>query len=483
MTAQPKKELGLWIVFLGLCAVAALAPLPFGLARPLAWDAAGLAVALLLLAFLLAGDRASAGLNLNLTGPACLFGVVIALIAFQTGSWVSTAWWNPLWGMAADTLGMPLQGSVTIDRYAAWVVIFRLSCYAGTFFLAFALCQNRDRAHLALKTLAFAGTAYAIYGLFVYWTGNKTILWFHKWTYTLDLTGPFVNRNSFATYLGLSLVAMFGLFFDSYKDLRLYGDRRARLKMTIEFVSGHAGLVASLFILSTALILTHSRAGNLSTLAGVFALIFVMAFAPSLKRYGKLGWIVVTVFLAIVAFFISGAGTLDRFLDVVSDGSGRLTVYQTTLQAIADYPVFGTGAGSFADIFPVYRPETVRDYYDMTHDDYLQNMLELGIPASLCFFAAVGWLIATCLRGVRIRQRDAIYPCVAVAATVLVGLHATVDFSLQIPAVTITYMVLLGIGVAQSRSSRLISVAKPIDPDRGHSEKPDSLLDQSAAQP
>lgn len=36
------------IIFIGLCAVIAVAPLPFGSARPLAWDIAGLAIALLM---------------------------------------------------------------------------------------------------------------------------------------------------------------------------------------------------------------------------------------------------------------------------------------------------------------------------------------------------------------------------------------------------------------------------------------------------
>jgi hypothetical protein len=55
--------------------------------------------------------------------------------------------------------------------------------------------------------------------------------------------------------------------------------------------------------------------------------------------------------------------------------------------------------------------------------------------------------------GVFQRRRDGIYPAIAVAATVLVGVHAVVDFSLQIPAVAVTYAAILGMGVAQSFST------------------------------
>ena len=49
------------------------------------------------------------------------------------------------------------------------------------------------------------------------------------------------------------------------------------------------------------------------------------------------------------------------------------------------------------------------------------------------------------------RRRDATAPTVAASAALLVGVHAMVDFSLQIEAVTLTFMALLGAGVAQSR--------------------------------
>ena len=47
------------------------------------------------------------------------------------------------------------------------------------------------------------------------------------------------------------------------------------------------------------------------------------------------------------------------------------------------------------------------------------------------------------------------YPCVGLAATVLVGLHALADFTLQVPAVMASYMLIMGAACAQSWSSRL----------------------------
>ena len=46
-------------------------------------------------------------------------------------------------------------------------------------------------------------------------------------------------------------------------------------------------------------------------------------------------------------------------------------------------------------------------------------------------------------------------PCVAASVAFLLGVHSLVDFGLQMQAITITFMALLGAGVAQSESSRL----------------------------
>ena len=48
-------------------------------------------------------------------------------------------------------------------------------------------------------------------------------------------------------------------------------------------------------------------------------------------------------------------------------------------------------------------------------------------------------------------------PRIAASVAFLVGFNALVDFSLQIQAVALTFMALLGAGVAQSESSRLAS--------------------------
>ena len=64
-------------------------------------------------------------------------------------------------------------------------------------------------------------------------------------------------------------------------------------------------------------------------------------------------------------------------------------------------------------------------------------------------------LVLRCVKGAGTRQSNETMPCVAASVALLLGVHALVDFSLQMQAIAITFMALLGAGVAQSASSRL----------------------------
>jgi hypothetical protein len=54
------------------------------------------------------------------------------------------------------------------------------------------------------------------------------------------------------------------------------------------------------------------------------------------------------------------------------------------------------------------------------------------------------------MRGAIERRREKALPALGLSATILVGLHSLVDFSLQIPAVTLLYVLILAVSVSQS---------------------------------
>lgn len=217
------------------------------------------------------------------------------------------------------------------------------------------------------------------------------------------------------------------------------------------FVGG-APLLACTLVLLTALFLTHSRAGVTASLA---ALLVLVIFMGPMRRFTRRVYKVLTLSIlgaAMGIFFLSGQGWMDRLSATDLSRDYRAHLFDQTWDATLQAPYAGYGIGSYERTFVLFADERSVNAYK-AHNDWLEMLFELGIPMAVVWFAVLGGLGLRCLVGFFRRKRDNIYPLVGFCACVLVGIHALADFSLQLPGVAIMFATLLGVGVAQSRSS------------------------------
>jgi hypothetical protein len=435
----------------------AWAPLPFGSARPWAWDLLGIvAMMLLLLSTIQELSKPSRRGVWAPLAPALVMGSVVAgWIVFQSLPWDVFGWHHPLWDRGGEMLGHRLDGSLSIDREASFVHLFRLLTYAAYFIIVWQAARRPDGAEAILRAIAAVGAIYAIYGLIEFVSPEPRILWFVKDAYITDVTSTFINRNSYATFAGLSVIANLVLV---AKVLIKNTDPSSRISLVLSMIDTLFGRarwwMLGLVLTSASLLMSHSRAGLAATMSGVLALTVLILMAPSARAPWRLwfGGFVAAGCVAILA--LTGASTFERFDTMASDAEMRPSINAALFRAIRDNIWGGTGLGSFAHIFPLYQPLSIVGFVDLAHNDYLENMLELGVPAALLLFGIVFYLGVRCVLGVFRRRRDVIYPCAGAAATALIGIHSAFDFSMQIPAVAVTYAVMLGVGVAQSVNSR-----------------------------
>jgi O-antigen ligase len=452
-----------------LTLILALAPLPLGSARPLPSAVLALAAAAVLLPAALEEflDPSPSLVLRPLLIPLAFMVLVFAWIVFQLLPTGLALPYDPIWSMAQGVLGIALSPSISIDRYQSAADLLHLLTYVAIFLAAWRAAREVESARFLLRAIGWIGAAYAFYGIIVYSLGNGNVLWLHKWAYRDDLTGTFVNRNSFATFLGLTLLCNLASFSEVFARRIDSSSRRTKLLSAFESVfSQGLWIVLRIVLIGGALLLTHSRGGAISTLIAIAVVSLLIFRAPGFRGAWRTPLVVATIVGACVVGVAGGAGLLARFETTAIATDGRATVYIETLQAIKEHPIFGTGLGTFQFVYPTYQTPDITAFYDLAHDDYLENMLDLGIPAALLFFGALGLLAAECLKGVFARRRNAIYPVMGIAGTVLVGVHAVVDFSLQIPAVGVVYAAMLGVGVAQSVSTarrRDTSLALPAE--------------------
>lgn len=434
-----------------LMAILVFAPVPLGGARPLAVSLLMTAIGVVLAVW--AFERRHSG-PLPVSLRRLWLPAVLAGAAFTWGCLQATPlppyfgmdqWAHPLWSKAAVVLG-PLPAFVSLSPEGSRSVLMRLAIEITVFFLALQLGRDRQRARWMIETLAFGGSVLALYGIVAFLSFDERILWMEKTAYRGTLTATLINRNHYATLAGLGLLCVVTTLIVPLEKLWAGPGFRALAR-----ISGRAWL---LFLgggaLFTALLLTQSRGGIGATLLGL--VIFTLALARlNLRRAMP-----VIAGLVVLALSIS-LGLWDRMASVGEDGAGRWAVYRASLELLSARPWLGIGLGAFGDAFGAVRPVGMTQIWTHAHCDWLELIIEWGIPAGACWLGALAWLALRCVRGLVERRRDRAFPVLGVAATSLVGTHATMDFSLQIPAVAMWYAAILGIAAAQSWSSR----AKP----------------------
>jgi len=424
-----------------------MAPLPLASNRPWSWSLLAMAVGALCLLWpwASAADRRAPLADLGrLVVPGGLFLAVVAWALLQSSSLLQDSWAASLSREAAAALGGPGADSApTFLQLAAATGIMRLLCYAGVFWLAFQHGRSERRARWLVEAMAVAGFVYAVYGLAVFASGNESILLMRKWAYPNSLTSTFVNRNTYATYAGLTILcAIVAAARRIERPLRLRALLLHFRRPTILFA-------VTVPIIIVALLASGSRAGTASLILGVAVLVGTLRASthppgPDRRKVLLAGTAAVSGLFALLIGILLWPDALD------SDFSDRLRLWGLTLELIEQRPWTGYGLGGFASAFAMIRPPDVVLLWTEAHNTYLELAVDLGMPAAAMLVASVLWLVGMCMAGVMIRRRDAGYPALGVAATALVGFHALFDFSLQIPGLTVVWAAILGVAVAQS---------------------------------
>jgi O-antigen ligase len=362
------------------------------------------------------------------------FLVVLGWIVVQSTSWLAPLH-HPTWEAAGAALRERLPGSISLDPTASYAALTRLVSYAGVLLLALYFGRDRRAAEWALYVIALAGSVYALYGLLEFVGGNHHILWWRKPAYPESLTSTFINRNSYATYDGLILICTTGLLVRSWLEK---GWRWA-----------DAFLLPGWAVQCVALFLTVSRGGIVSTFLGMIVVLAVAITGRSgrTKRLAAAAALLV----ALGYVFAHEGGVFAYRLESSTDSwSERAHAYALTRELISERPVVGSGYGSFEDAFRMRRDAAIRGAYDKAHNTYLEDALEIGIPATALLLLSLGIVLCRCVRGLARRNSGRMLAAIGAGAATLVGVHSLVDFSLQMPAVAVTFLMTLGLAAAQS---------------------------------
>ena len=347
--------------------------------------------------------------------------------------------------------------TLSVYPWATRVEVLRLAALAMVFSLLARGTRRTREARFAVAGFVAVGAVAAALGILD--AGSEGGMVGHyprERVFTDRLAGVLVNPNHFAGMMEMTALAALGACF-ALSTQDAHGGGRGLLAGAAAGLregTNRPGAVALLlaFLLSTAaLLLTGSRLGSFSFLAGLGTLAFL------LTRSRRPGWLLAglvgTTAAVLLASALAAADPVLSRWSLLFDGgesaAGRIRAWRAVGAMGARFPGIGSGLGTFGHLFPAYQPVGLQGTWDHAHNELLQLFADTGAAGVLCALGFLAsWVAETGRVAIRgpMRRRGLAAGCLAATAAILV--HGTGDFNLQIPSNAWLLAGLMGVGQA-----------------------------------
>jgi O-antigen ligase len=300
------------------------------------------------------------------------------------------------------------------------------------FFLHWKASRKGDSTtfHLILAVFLM-GVFESLYGLFEFFTGHHHILYLKGIS---SVTGTFINRNYFAGYLLMAIPLSMGFFFyrEAYRMRRSQG-----WQQRLSALDGKTLLIGfGIIVMTLGLLFSASRMGIVSLLLS-FSLIIAFFNAPQRgKGFSKTSLLILG--LAMVwGIWIGLDAVISRFFYVSEDLKSRTTIWADSFEIVKDFPILGSGLGTFSRIFPMYKSFHIRKFVSHAENDFLQLASEVGLIGVGVLFVSFIFLFVRAISGIRSMSFADSKRYIGIGG--LVGIlalmfHSIVERNLQIPA-------------------------------------------------
>jgi len=296
-----------------------------------------------------------------------------------------------------------------------------------------------------IAVIMFIGILESLYGMIEFFSGHKHILHVEASSLISSVSGTFINRNYFAGYLLMVIPLAIGYIFyrESFnEDISVGWHRR------LSSLDGKTYfLVFGVILMILGLLFSASRMGILSLLLSFTAVALLFRNPERGQKLSK-----TPIFILGLALLWGAVIGLDavisRFFAVSEGFKSRWEIWANTLQIIKDFPLMGSGLGTFTQVFPAYRSFHIEGLVTHAENDFLQLASETGLVGMGLLIIAFLFLFYKAFSGIRklspedSRRYIGIGGLVGILALLI---HSNVERNIQVPANAFLFLVILAL--------------------------------------
>jgi hypothetical protein len=305
---------------------------------------------------------------------------------------------HPIWASAAQALGRPLQGSISVDRGASLIALGGYCSMAGVAFIAVAVSLDRYRAEWLLYALVAGCSGIALMLL-------ARDLIFHGISLDAFTRAQAVDCSG----LGAIISAV-----GCVRAIERYETRSSRSDRPKTSLLWVFALTATAFAICVfALVIDHTYRLVLALICGSLSLGGVLVIRR--LTLGRWSALVIAGLIVVLAFFLwigaPSSGSKNFALAFAGSPSGPLIGLSE--RVLGDAPLAGSGAGTFGALAPIYRDMDDPSPGPVAATAAAGIAIELGWPMFGLIAAAAAVFSFLLLRSSLTRGRDFYYPAIA----------------------------------------------------------------------
>ncbi|RYG89880.1 MAG: O-antigen ligase domain-containing protein [Alphaproteobacteria bacterium] len=337
---------------------------------------------------------------------------------------------------AATGLG-PIWRPISLAPTATANAFFSLFVPLAILVLGFRLSSN-ERARLVPLLIALIAAS-SLLGMFQLMGARGSALYFYRVTHGDSAVGFFANRNHQA--------AMLACLFPLLAVFASGGGRRTKWR--------HWFAAAVGAVLIPAILITGSRAGMFAGLLGIVLAVglYHRASPRGARRAGSrarssLVYLLVAaggLAMAGLTIWMQRAESFQRVLAFDSEQDARFRAWSPIADIAARFMPFGSGYGSFADVYKMYEPRELlhTTYFNQAHNDWLEVAMTGGVLAMLLLAVVVGliaWRAVSLGLAMRRGSRDERLAGLGLAIMVILAFASFSDYPLRVPAIACVFV-------------------------------------------
>lgn len=362
------------------------------------------------------------------------------------------------WSLYTDTIWVVRPGvwmPLSFSPQATLTEFFRFFLFAALYLVTVQLIASRERLKSTISPLVVYAGLVALFAIVEFLFQINRPDWL-TWQLPTSFRGNFPGLLAMAFPLALA----------QYLASKPHVSHLSLREKVVNFIRQlsfrpHVLMGFSCLCLVFSILLSRSWAGILSSLGALLVFFLLLLTRRRGRRMEVWGSLVVLGLLFLLGLALAGAGGGSPVgrgaVSGLSVGEKQL-VQQDSLKIFYNFPLFGTGAGTFAQVYPRYRTlPGDKLIVDHAYNSFLETLVETGLTGILLF----GWfLILVLYRGyLAWRQRHSrasfyLYlGCVSgVTATLLYGWSSPI---LQVFTGQFYIFFLCGLAIAAATTSSL----------------------------